>query len=73
MKLIATLVVSLFAVTAFAQDKGKGEPVYAKTTPNPVVAPAKEEAKQAPATKSQTPTTKDQKKTAEPAKPGASK
>ena len=35
-KVIATLV-ALFAVTAFAQDKGV--PVYGKTTPNPVVAP----------------------------------
>lgn len=38
MKLIATLIASLFAVAAFAGDKG--EPVALKTTPNPVVAPA---------------------------------
>lgn len=36
-KIIATLIASLFAVSAFAGDKG--EPVAVKTTPNPVVAP----------------------------------
>ena len=38
MKLVATLIASLFAVSAFAQTKS--EPVHVKTTPNPVVAPA---------------------------------
>lgn len=69
MKVIATLIASLFAVSAFAASD-KGEPVAVKTTPNPVVAPVvKETPKQVP-TKS---TAKDQKKTAEPAKPAASK
>lgn len=65
MKKLALIVASLFAVTAFAQDKGKGEPVAAKTTPNAVVAPAKEEAKKAPSNKSE-PAKKETK--AEPAK-----
>ena len=48
MKTAIAIVATLFAVTAFAQDKG--QPVYGKTTPNLVVAPAAEPAK-APAAK----------------------
>lgn len=73
MKKIVALLTAVLAVTAFAQDKGKGEPVAVKTTPNPVVAPAPEVKKEVP---KQVPTkspSKDQKKTAEPAKPAASK
>ena len=42
MKKVIALVATLFAVTAFAQDKAV--PVYGKTTPNPVVVPAAEPA-----------------------------
>lgn len=37
MKKIVLVVASLFAIAAFAQDKG--QPVYGKTTPNPVIEP----------------------------------
>lgn len=71
MKLVATLIASLFAVSAFAADAPakKGEPVAAKTTPNPVVAPAPEAKKEAakPADKKAEPAKSDAKK-AEPAK-----
>ena len=73
MKKTLLIVASLFAVTAFAQDKGKGEPFYAKTTPNPVVTPAPEVKKEVKPSKSKEPAVKDQKASAKPAdtKPAA--
>ena len=70
MKSTIAIIAALFAVTAFAQDKGKGEPVYAKTTPNPVVVPAPEAKKAVTPVKSEKPAVKNEKK-ATPATPAA--
>lgn len=37
--ILLAFVLASLAATGSAQDKGKGEPVSAKTTPNPVVVP----------------------------------
>lgn len=55
--LLALFVASLFSVAACAAGD-KGEPVYAKTTPNPVVVPADDDA---PKTKKVCVTQKDAK------------
>ena len=69
MKSAIAIVAALFAVTAFAQDKG--QPVYGKTTPNPVVAPAVDvNAKKAAKPVKSTPA-KDEKAAAPATKPAA--
>ena len=65
MKHAIAIVAALFAVTAFAQDKG--QPVYGKTTPHPVVAPAPEAKKAATPVKSEKPAVKNEKAPAKPA------
>jgi hypothetical protein len=73
-KLIVALMAT-FAVTAFAQDKGKGEPVAVKTTPNAVVAPAAEPAKKPEVKKEAKPSkstpAKDEKAAAPATKPAS--
>lgn len=58
MKKTILIVASLFALTAFAQDKG--QPVYGKTTSNPVVVPVSEVKVSTPS-KSKEPAVKNQK------------
>ena len=70
MKSAIAIVAALFAVTAFAQDKGKGEPVAVKTTPNPVVAPAAPAKAEAKKPAKSTPA-KDEKAAAPATKPAA--
>lgn len=65
---IVILAASLVAVTAFAQDKG--QPVYGKTTPHPVVAPAPEVKKEAVKPAKSTPA-KDEKAAVPATKPAS--
>jgi hypothetical protein len=60
MKKTLLILASLFAVTAFAQDKGKGEPFHVKSTPNPVVAPEPDVKKEPKPSKSKKPAVKNQ-------------